>query len=244
MLLFVESLVCFGPIGIVLLLGIAVFPIWSTMGVYPGSTDPVMQAVGANPGPIDPPALSLKDYWSLTWPILAAIAAGIGFLGLFRWALALRVGHSSFAAKLRTLLMAGTGVAGWSIFLFLDPWGSQGGGPDSRPWDFVYPMVLVICGSVGIVGVLGMLVVLAQRHPGKTFALVSLAACTVGIAGLVLFFLPLIGAPLKDIVLFPFEAFPAFLVYFLLPAIGATHFLYLARRTVFPDLWSGLPAGS
>lgn len=209
-------------VAVVLLMGVLVFPFWLT------------EAVGAARDPALTPAA--KNYWDLAWPVLAAIGVAIGCLGLFRWALAFRLGQGPSASKLRTRLMMGAGIVGWACFVFFDPWGPEADA-DSRPWTFFYPMALVLGGAVGVVGILGMLVVLARRRPNRGFALSSLGACSVGIASLVLFSVPLMSASLQDILLLPFEAPIAFLIYFLLPAIGTTHILFLARRTLFPDLY-------
>lgn len=149
LLLSLEALVCFGPIGLVLLLGIIILPFWANM--------------------------------------LASYLSGA-----------------------------------------VEPFD-----PDERmPWDGIWPIVVVICGVIGFVGLMRVLMLLS-RGPGKsTGTRLTLAMVVIGIAGLVLFHWRGGGVPPLSA-----EAVPVLLMYWILPAIGTAHFLYLARHSLFPSLW-------
>ena len=95
------------------------------------------------------------------------------------------------------------------------------------PWDLILPIAVVVLGLVGMIGLLRVaaLVLLARRSAAnRIFTLFCVAA---GIASLVLFNGMMEGID-------PREAFLGSMVFAILPAIGSVHFVFLARRALFP----------
>lgn len=139
-LLWIEAVVCFGPIASVLALGALIFPMW-------------------------------------------AATLGGALIGVVPW-------------------LDGAGVSMWVV---------------------VPPMMFVVGGLVGLVGLFRVLLALTQSEPRPRPSRSTAIMVLIGLAGLVA--LNLYDRP---------SNLAAFLVYALLPGIGSLHFVYLGRAILLP----------
>jgi len=141
-LLWIEAAVCFGPLFLVLLLGVMFFPLWASMVIS-------------------------------------------GLIGTVPW--------------------------------------EDGAG--ATMWDAVWPMIFVLCGLVGVIGLVRTLLVLSRKERPLRRSLTTVMMIAVGLLGLISFDVRGGGFP---------SAIPALLVYYVLPGIGSAHLLYLAREVWLP----------
>jgi hypothetical protein len=99
--------------------------------------------------------------------------------------------------------------------------------PDGHlPWAAIWPTLVVISGYVGMIGLFLVLRALISGIDQAVGGLAALVMVFIGIAGLILFNIQVGGIdPRDDLV--------AALVYWMLPAIGSAHLLYIARNYLF-----------
>lgn len=104
-LLYVEAVVCFGPLAFVLIFGVLIFPIWTVMlmGYAFGSFDPVPD------GPMLMP-------WLVIWPMTLVACGLLGLLGLARVLWILSSGIDAPRWRIVTLVLVGIGVFGLIAF--------------------------------------------------------------------------------------------------------------------------------
>lgn len=97
-LVYLEVLVCFGPLGGVLLLGLLALPIW-TQGLWAYIEDDGERLL-----------------WDSLWPILVVFSGIVGFWGLVRvLAVAVRTNAKPRSNRV-TILMVGIGIFGLVLF--------------------------------------------------------------------------------------------------------------------------------
>jgi hypothetical protein len=98
-LLFLEAVVCFGPLTVVLFFGVLIFPVWTAMlmAYALGSFDPVQD------GPLPMP-------WVVIWPMTLVACGLLGLLGLARTLWILSAGVQVPKWRVGTLVMLGVGM--------------------------------------------------------------------------------------------------------------------------------------
>jgi uncharacterized protein with PQ loop repeat len=94
-------------------------------------------------------------------------------------------------------------------------------------WLVIWPIVFVVGGLIGLVGLLRVLIFLSRRQRSSRGRRLTLAMVAIGLVDLLSF--NLYGILLTGEFELP-ELDAALLVYWLLPLGGALHFLYLSRR--------------
>jgi hypothetical protein len=149
--------------------------------------------------------MSRALFVALLW-IEAAVCFGPVFFVLL-------LGILIFPVWVTMILAALAGIA---------PWNDGAGG---SLWDAVWAMVFVLCGLIGVVGLVLTLVALSRNERPLRRSRATAFMVAVGLVGLACFNLR--GGA------FP-TALPALLAYYLLPGLGSAHILYLARQLWLP----------
>jgi hypothetical protein len=98
------------------------------------------------------------------------------------------------------------------------------------PWDLIWPIAVVSLGIVGLIGLMRVVTIVLRNKPHANGRVFTVACVLSGIASLALFNFTLGGID-------PSEALLGSLIYTILPAIGAAHFMYLARAALFPGFF-------
>ena len=97
----------------------------------------------------------------------------------------------------------------------------------SLPWDFIWPMVVVMAGIIGMIGLARVMSIVLRSEPRPQGRKMTIVLVAIGLGGLTLFNVALGGIS-------PFKAPVASLIYWILPGLGSAHLLYLARDSLFP----------
>ena len=96
-LLYVEVAVCFGPLVVVWLIGVLLFPVWAIMIVgYFNGWIPFAEPEGILP-------------WRVLWPMVMVVSGGVGMFGLIRL-VSLASLETPRPERERTTLLAISGV--------------------------------------------------------------------------------------------------------------------------------------
>ena len=109
---------------------------------------------------------------------------------------------------------------------------AESSGLTEGPWVVIRPMLVVIGGVIGLIGLVRVLVLLSSQRAKPGGRRLTLAMVAIGISALLLFHWMGGGIPPLGV-----DAVPALLVYWILPAIGIVHFLFLAREPLLRGVW-------
>lgn len=149
-LLYLEALVCFGPVSFLLLLGVVLFPSWTTelISFYFGNAGP--RAPGGNMP------------WGALWPMILVVAGVTGLCGLVRALYRVTREVSTPEGNQLTRAMLAVGICGLIGFFSSFPLAD----PREYPVEFIAYYLLPVMG-------VARLLYLARRQllVSKTFSL-------------------------------------------------------------------------
>jgi len=109
---------------------------------------------------------------------------------------------------------------------------AKSSGLTEGPWVVIRPMLVVIGGVIGLIGLVRVLILLSGKRAKPESRRLTLAMVAIGISALLLFHWMGGGIPPLGV-----ETLPALMVYWILPAIGIVHFLFLARGPLLRGFW-------
>lgn len=106
--------------------------------------------------------------------------------------------------------------------------------PSSTMWDTLWPIICVVTGGVGLVGLLRVLT-LSHRERPPSHRWFTLGMVAVGFAALLIFDLPMLDLTIADLVDADAEALVALLVYCVLPLVGGAWLIARSAPFLFAD---------
>ncbi len=114
----------------------------------------------------------------------------------------------------------------WTGMLFAYSVGLVNPEPEGlgMPWTVIWPMALVICGVIGLLGLARVLGILLSGNPNPRWPVLTMVLVALGALAVIVFDMYLTPNPIDH----PIQ----FFVLFALPLGGTVHFTYLVRDAV------------